>query len=86
MLACPLRVMLGPVVKAGLGDWVVGAAAAEEPDGRCVVAAAQGSQTVQDLRLDQGQGAMLGHAHFALCCWDELLCWLPQWCWVAWWS
>ena len=30
MLACPLRTRLGPVGEAGLGDWVVGAAPAEE--------------------------------------------------------
>ena len=36
------------------------------------------------LHLRQGQGAMLGRAHFVLCCWDELSCWSPQWWWVAW--
>ena len=70
-------------MEVGLGAWVVvwGAAPAEEPGGRCVVAVGQDSPTVQGLRLDQGQSAqraMLRHAHSVLWCWDELLCWLPQ--------
>ena len=84
MLACPLRTTLGPGDEVGLGAWVVvGAAPAEAPDGYINIAVAQDSTIVQDLHLGLSQGAMRSHAHFVLCCWDELLCWLPQWWWVA---
>ena len=85
MLACPMSTTLGLWAEFVLGVWfVVGAAPAEAPNGHVIIAVALDSITVQGLHLGQGQGAKHGHAHFVLCCWDELLSWSLQRWWVAW--